>query len=360
MSVKKIFTYIIVIGFIVGSFITGSPFNFIDFIIVRPITNILFIIYNLVGDFGLAIILFTILVKLCMWPLAKKQLHQTKLMRKIQPELAQIRKNCNGNRQLESLQTMDLYKRYNVKPFRSVLTLLVQFPIFIALYTAIRVIVIPSPADNLELRAYSSVRFLERIAHVINLQKPYLTDLANQDIPVEEKTQYDFHPQLFGVVNLDAKAGFTNSSEIAILFFAVLSALVQYFLTKQQSPTDKSIKKKSFRELVKESADGKEPNQSDMNVMMTGSMSKMMPIMMLMIMINLPGALVFYYLLSNSFAAIQQKVIFAMGKDEMDAVADKAILKELKKIQEAEVIQNKKTGTRITRISAKDRKRSKK
>ena len=52
-------------------------FELIDFIIVRPITNILFVVYSLVGDFGLAIIIFTILVKLCMWPLVKRQLRQT-------------------------------------------------------------------------------------------------------------------------------------------------------------------------------------------------------------------------------------------------------------------------------------------
>ena len=63
-------------------------FRLIDFLIVRPITNILFFIYNYVGDFGLAIILFVLIVKMCMWPLVKRQLHQTKLMRKLQPELA--------------------------------------------------------------------------------------------------------------------------------------------------------------------------------------------------------------------------------------------------------------------------------
>jgi YidC/Oxa1 family membrane protein insertase len=109
-------------------------FAFLDMIIVRPIVNILFVIYSLVGDFGLAIILFTIIVKLITWPLMKRQLHQTRIMRQIQPELAEIKKNCKGNRQLESLQMMDLYKRKNVKPFRSMLTLLIQFPIFIGLF----------------------------------------------------------------------------------------------------------------------------------------------------------------------------------------------------------------------------------
>ena len=57
------------IVFVAGSVATGSPFNFIDMIVVRPIVNILFVIFNLVHDFGLAIIIFTVIVKLCMWPL---------------------------------------------------------------------------------------------------------------------------------------------------------------------------------------------------------------------------------------------------------------------------------------------------
>ena len=80
--------------FVIGSIATGSPFNLIDMIVVRPIVNILFVIFNLVHDFGLAIIIFTILVKLLMMPLTKRQLNQTKLIRKIQPELTQIKKNC--------------------------------------------------------------------------------------------------------------------------------------------------------------------------------------------------------------------------------------------------------------------------
>ena len=64
----------------------------IDFLIVRPVINILFIVYNFVGDFGLAIIVFTVIVKFLTWPLMKKQLHHSKAIKKIQPELAEIRK----------------------------------------------------------------------------------------------------------------------------------------------------------------------------------------------------------------------------------------------------------------------------
>ena len=145
--------------FVIGSILTVSPFNLIDKIVVRPIVNILFVIFNLVHDFGLAIIIFTILVKLLMFPLTKKQLNQTRLIKKIQPELTQIKKNCKGNKQLESLQTMDLYKRYNVKPFASILLLVIQLPIFIAIFSAIRVIATPLPQDNLTNRAYDIVAY---------------------------------------------------------------------------------------------------------------------------------------------------------------------------------------------------------
>lgn len=350
MSVKKYLTFAIILAVIVGSFLTGGLFNFIDMIIVRPITNILFVIYNYVGDFGLAIILFTIIVKICMWPLVKKQLHQTKLMRKIQPELTQIKKNCNGNRQLESLQTMDLYKRYNVKPFRSILTLFIQLPIFIALFTAIRVMVQPTPVDNLAIRAYPGIESLARIDEVIKLQEPYLSD---------SQANYDFHPQLFGVIDLDVRPGFNSISAIVVLCFALAAAFVQYISTKQQNPSGKSEKKKKFRDLIKEASNGKEPDQSDMNIMMTSSMSKMMPIMMLFIMINLQGALVLYYFLSNLITVVQQKIIFIRSREDMEIATDKAVVKELNKIKEAEIIENKKTGTKITRISAKDKKRRK-
>lgn len=190
-------------------------------LIVRPITNILFVVYGFVGDFGLAIILFTLLVKIFMWPLVKRQLHQTRLMRKIQPELAEIKKNCNGNRQLESLQMMDLYKRNNIKPFRSMLTLVIQLPIFIALYTAVRVMVQPNLSDNLEKRAYSFVAQIDKVDQVIQLQQPYLSyqqtiqNIRNDsNLNDEEKNQkisdtavvsYDFQPKLFNVVDLSVR-----------------------------------------------------------------------------------------------------------------------------------------------------------
>ena len=375
-SVKKYIILALFVAFVAGSIATGSPFNLIDLLIVRPIVNIQFMIFNLVHDFGLAIVILAILVKLFMWPLTKKQLIQTRLMQKIQPELVKIRKNCNGNKQLESLQTMDLYKRYNVKPFASILVLLIQLPIFIAVFSAIRVIATPLPQDNLTNRAYDFVAYEgSEIATLEKKQMGYLEDLANNDIPAEEKRKYDFDPKLFNSIDLTAKASDVINpsrfswSAVFMLIISIAAALAQYFVAKQQTASGKSEKKKKFREILKEAKDGKEVDDSDISGIATGQMSKMMPIMMFIIMFNLHGALAFYYFLSNVFTIFQQKLIFNKVRDEMDDNTDKAILKELKKsekgakiakgakIREAEVVENKKTGTKITRISAKDNKK---
>ncbi|MBO7664269.1 YidC/Oxa1 family membrane protein insertase [Candidatus Saccharibacteria bacterium] len=355
---KKVIALIILIAAITGMVLTGGFFQLIDFLVVRPIVNILFLTYNLVGDFGLAIIIFTILVKLAMFPLVKKQLRQTRLMKKIQPELAQIRKNCKGNKQLESLQTMDLYKRYNVKPAGSLVTLLIQLPIFIAIFGAIRVIATPMPQDNINNRAYDIVAYEGSIIKDLkDKQTAYLADLTNEEIPAEQKTQYDFHPQLFGKVNLDVKASDVmvnfSKSALFILLCAIGAAIVQYLITRQQTPSGKSEKNKGFRDILKEAKAGKEVDQADINAYSTKQMSALMPLMMFFIMFNLHGALAFYYFLSNLLTLIQQKVVLARTRDELDDMTDKTILKELNKIQEAEIV-NKKTGTKITRISAKD------
>ena len=360
-------------------------FELIDMIIVRPIVNILFVIYSAVGDFGLAIILFTLLVKFAMWPLMKRQLHQTRIMREIQPELAQIKKNCKGNRQLESLQMMDLYKRKNVKPFRSILTVFIQLPIFIALFTAINVAVRPmnmahgNREYNVEHSAYFYIEDLNNVKELIDKQRAYLTALDT-----DENAKYEFEPKLFGIVNLSAQAGFTSKSSIAILIFALISAVMQFIMARQQDPMRKNGKKgRTMRDILREAKDGKEADQDEVNAIAQSQMTFMMPLMMLFIMFNLPGAVVLYYMLNNCITVALQKFLLNRNYTEMEAAADKKIISEnsakdkIINAQEAEIIEkdaeidrlkqqthfssntnkNKNEKVHITRIKASDKKK---
>ena len=353
-------------------------FDLIDMLIVRPIVNIFFAIYSVVGDFGVAIIIFVIIAKICMWPMMKRQLHQTRIMREIQPELAEIKKRCKGNRQMESLQMMDLYKRKNVKPFRSMMTILIQLPLFISLFTAINVAARPRENYNVDHSAYSFVKTLPNIDALITHQNDYFAKVekVKQEGGDASKVNYneDWQPRLFGTINLSATAGFATKSSVVILIFALLSAASQFIMSRQMDPTrQKGKKRRTMRDIMKDAANGKEADQSEINAVAQGQMTWMMPLMMLMIMINLPGALVFYYLLNNIITIGIQKVILSRDYTEMEAAADKRILKELKEAKEAVIVEdntepkktthyasnnkNKNEKVHITRISASNKKK---
>ena len=87
-------------------------FAIFDLLILQQIFNLLIFIYGIIpgSDFGIDLIIFTVIVRLLMWPLIKKQLHQTKLQRKIQPELKQIKAKAKGDKALEGQLMLELYR----------------------------------------------------------------------------------------------------------------------------------------------------------------------------------------------------------------------------------------------------------
>src|SRR5438067_12708716 len=103
-------------------------------ILVQPIFNLLAVIYALVHDFGLAIIILTIIIRGLLWPLVSRQLHSQRALQELQPELKRIKAEAKGDRQLEGKLTMELYKEREINPFASFLPLLIQLPIFFALF----------------------------------------------------------------------------------------------------------------------------------------------------------------------------------------------------------------------------------
>ena len=141
--------------------------NIFEVLIVQPIFNLLMGLYSIIpgGDFGIALILFTIFVRFAMWPLVVGQLHQVKAMRKLQPELAKIKKASKGNRQLEGTQMLELYKKHGVKPFRSILMLLIQLPIFIALFQVIQIFT--TNRDQIAEFTYNFMEGIPAIAAII-------------------------------------------------------------------------------------------------------------------------------------------------------------------------------------------------
>lgn len=313
--------------------------GFFDLILVQPIFNLLLFIYSIVGDFGISIIIFTVIVKFLLWPLVKKQLHQTKLMRKIQPELAEIKKNAKGNKQVESLQMMDLYKKHNIKPFRSMLVMLIQLPIMIVLYRVVNMIM--NGGDAVNNYAYGFMKDFSPVQSLINSPET-------------------FKPTLFGFIDLTDRAfPITGWGSILVLLLVVGSVVMQFVISRQQMPQQQGRRK--FKDIMKEAAEGKEADQTEINNIVSGQMSKMLPLMTFFILVGLPGALALYYLVVNTITYVQQRYIFSRDEEELEELANKKIKSDrrrLKRIKEAEIVKTKKET--IIKITAKDKKRRKK
>lgn len=110
-----------------------------DTLIINPMINVLLWIYSLLGNFGFAIILFTILVRLITHPLTVQQLKGTQKMQDMQSskQWQDIQKKYKDNKQKMQEEQMKLYKEMGVNPMSSCLPTLIQLPIIIGLYQAI-------------------------------------------------------------------------------------------------------------------------------------------------------------------------------------------------------------------------------
>ncbi len=306
--------------------------NIFEILVVQPIFNLLIGLYSIIpgGDFGISLIIFTILVRFALFPLVKRQLHQTQAMKKLQPELVKIKKATKGNKQLEGVQMLELYKKHGVSPFRSIGILLVQLPIFIALYSVIQIFTLHR--NEISKFTYDFMQGLGPIKQLI----------AHPD---------QFNEKLLGFVDL-TKTAFSNGHvDIILVLLAVIAATTQYIMSKQTTP--QNANKKTFREVMAAAADGKSADQSEMNALVMGKMVKVLPFFMFFIMISVPGALALYYAASNIVAVIQQSILLKKDEEELEGIADAAPVVSGKKATAKARAKVAKPAT-VTRIKAKD------
>ncbi len=299
--------------------------NIFDVLIVQPILNVLLAIYALLPghDFGISLIIFTVLIRLLMWPLVKKQLHQTKLMRQVQPELKKVKAKAKGNKALEAQLMMELYKERGIKPFSSIGVLIIQLPIFLALFRVIHLFT--DQRESLDTYIYGFMSHLETVKEL----------LANP------KT---FNESFFGI-DLTRHAVGNEGIYIPLIILALIAAVFQYIQAKQTLPNQSS--KKKLRDILKESAAGKQADQSEISAIMSSRMVMLMPIVLFFVVLYFPGALVLYYATFSIVAVIQQHIVLSRDEEELKAVAAAPTKKEktekrAKKAKEAKLVTSNK------------------
>ena len=124
-----------------------------DTLIVQPFTNVLLMITMLVKNFGVAIILFTILIKLITYPLTARQMKSSQAMQDMQksPRYLKMQEKYKDNKEKLAEEQMKLYKELGVSPFGSCLPMLIQFPVIIGLYQSIMRAMASTPLELVKL-----------------------------------------------------------------------------------------------------------------------------------------------------------------------------------------------------------------
>ena len=135
--------------------------------IAKPLLQLMNWLYGYVGNYGTAIILLTVIIKIVFWPLSHKSYKSMNQMKKLQPMMTKIREKYGDDRQRMNQEMMQLYKTYKVNPMGGCMPMLLQIPVFFGLYQA--------------LLGAIELRHAPFIAHVPFTDIVWLADLSAKD-----------------------------------------------------------------------------------------------------------------------------------------------------------------------------------
>lgn len=282
--------------------------SWFDTILIQPIFNILLFLYSVIpgNDFGVSLVIFAVLFRLLMWPLVRKQLHQSQLQRKIQPELKKIKAKAKGNKQLEGQMMLELYKERGVNPFAPFGVLLIQLPIFIALFHIARFL----SSDRSQIVNYTYSFMADWFA-------PVAAVVANPAA---------LNENFLGLIDL-TKSGFADGTfYLPVVLLAAVSAFLQYYQSKQVSP--RPADNKRLRDILKEASAGKEADQSEISAIMAQRMLVIIPFFAFSVSIIFPGALVLFYAVSSLVAVVQQQYMLREEIEELGEIASEPTKKK--------------------------------
>jgi YidC/Oxa1 family membrane protein insertase len=252
--------------------------------------NVLLFIYQLVGNFGIAIILFTILIRLITHPLTVSQLKSSSAMQNLQKDKRWIDMQAKYKNDKEKLsqEQMKLYKEMGVSPWSSCLPTLIQFPIIIGLYQAVIRALGSSPIELLNMTRSLYPGFL-KVASLIPLKSHFLW----MDLGQPERLNLPFLP-------------------FAIPVMAIVVMATTYVQSKLMTPPSTS--------------DAKDQTQ-----MMTGMMNIYMPLLMGYLGLTLASGLSLYFVVSNVIGVLQYSILGKVNWRNVLPFGNKQLAPEKKK-----------------------------
>ena len=182
-----------------------------------------------VGNFGVSIIIVTILIKIMLLPLTLKQDKSMKEMKKLQPELEKIKEKYANDKQMLNIKTMELYKEHKVNPLGGCLPLLLQLPILFALFGVLRNGIIPKDSSFLWLKLSVPDQFY--ILPVLNGAVSFLQQklMGSADSNPQMKNMMYIFPIMMVMISYKMPSGL----QVYWLTSSILAVVQQYFIMKK-------------------------------------------------------------------------------------------------------------------------------
>lgn len=225
---------------------TALDFGMFDFL-AKPCVWIMNKLYSVIPNYGIAIIILTVLIKIILWPLGSKSYKSMSEMKKIQPLMKEIREKYKDDKKKMNEEVMSLYRTYKINPLGGCLPMVVQLPVFFALYRMLyQAIELRHAPFFLWIDDLSAPDRLFRfdIAHIPFMEPPYgipvltiimgATMLLQQKMspPMGDPTQAKimmFMPIIFTVIFINFSAGLV----LYWLINNILSISQQYYIQKK-------------------------------------------------------------------------------------------------------------------------------
>jgi len=233
--------------------------NVFNVVLYQPLFNALILLYKYLPghDFGIAVIILTIVIRLILYPLMVQSIKSQKVLSELQPKIQEIQQKYKNDREKQTKEMMSLYQKEKINPFSSFSLLLIQFPILIAIYQVFWKGLRPETMANL----YSFV---------------------SNPGPI--------NPTFLGIVNLSKTS----------LVLAVLAGIAQFFQSKMMTPSPAKA------------SEGK-PHQKggpEFSSMMQKQMLYFFPVFTVFILLKLPAAIGLYWIITSLFSMLQQHLVF--------------------------------------------------
>ena len=242
--------------------------SFFYIVLYQPLFNGLILLYQYIPgrDFGIAVIVLTVFIRLIMYPLSTKGIKAQKALSELQPKMKEIQEKFKQDKEKQGKAMMELYKKEKINPLSGCLPLLIQLPIIIALYQVF-------------------LSFKEAGLGPDQLQALYpFVHFAN-----------DISTSFFGIIELTEP----------FWPLAILVGVLQFFQTKMITPKQKGLFSKSK----------KQDTMAQFSSMMQKQMLYFFPVFIVLILWRLASVVALYLLVFTLFSIIQQ--YFTLKKDKL-------------------------------------------